>query len=128
MGSGLQRSRRQRLGAAGYRRGHWAEYWAMLWLRLHGYRVLAHRWRCHAGEIDIVAWRRGVLVAVEVKARPTVADGLLAIRPEQQQRLLRALETYAGRCTIAWESLRLDALVVVPWRLPMHLPDAWQQC
>ena len=114
-------------GGHGYRRGHRAEIWAAWWLRMKGYRILARCWRCPAGEIDLVAYRNGVLVAVEVKARPDIATGLESIRVTQQKRLATALEYFAHRRSGPWEGLRLDAMIICPWRLPHHLPDAWQR-
>lgn len=61
---------------AAERRGRRGEGSAALWLSLKGYRILASRVRTPFGGIDLVALRRGVLVIVEVKARPTLAAGL----------------------------------------------------
>ncbi len=36
-------------------RGRWAEWLAMVWLSCKGYRLLDHRARTAAGEIDLVA-------------------------------------------------------------------------
>lgn len=38
-------------------------------LERHGYRILARRYRCRRGEIDLVASGAGCLVFVEVRAR-----------------------------------------------------------
>ena len=51
------------------RRGHFAERTASWCLQLCGYRILARRWRCAAGEIDLIVKRRRQLVFVEVKYR-----------------------------------------------------------
>ena len=42
------------------RRGHFAERTAGWWLQLCGYRILARRWRCAAGEIDLIVKRRRI--------------------------------------------------------------------
>ena len=44
--------RRQR-----WRRGRRAEAWAVFWLRLKGYRILARNFRVPVGEIDVIADR-----------------------------------------------------------------------
>ena len=49
--------------------GRIAEAIAAFVLRLSGYRILARRWRCSAGELDIVARRGSTLAFVEVKYR-----------------------------------------------------------
>lgn len=38
-------------------------------LRYKGYKIAAQNWRCKAGEIDIIAWKKGVLSFIEVKSR-----------------------------------------------------------
>ena len=54
---------------AAEKRGRGAETLAAVWLRLHGWRILARRARVPGGEVDIVARRGRVLAFVEVKAR-----------------------------------------------------------
>ena len=100
-------------------------------LRLKGYRILARRYRCPAGEIDIVARRGGVLAIVEVKARPSVAAALEALTARQRSRLERAALAFlatgtAGIVPQSDFSLRFDLMVVTPWRWPRHLANAWQ--
>ena len=50
--------------------GKLAEFWARLWLRCHGYRILAANYRTgrgtHAGEIDIIAQKGDTIHFVEV--------------------------------------------------------------
>ena len=65
---------------AAYERGRYAERWAALLLRAKGYRILARGYRCRAGEIDIVARRGSLLVAVEVKARADLTAAAEAIQ------------------------------------------------
>ena len=43
-----------------------------------GYRILGHRLRTPYGEVDLAAWKGGVLVIVEVKARATYDAGAYA--------------------------------------------------
>ena len=58
-----------------YRFGHLAETLCVWSLRLRGYRVLARRFDARVGELDIIAWRAGVLAFIEVKARRAGDDG-----------------------------------------------------
>ena len=57
-----------------------AESRAAAFLIAKGYRILARRYRSPAGEIDIVARRRGTLIFVEVKAREKLDDAAEADR------------------------------------------------
>lgn len=109
------------------RRGHRAEALAAWWLRLKGYRIEARGFRAPAGEIDLIARRGRVLALVEVKARRSLEAAGEAIAPRQRRRIARAAEAYLQRRpALANLELRFDAVLIVPGRLPRHLPDAWR--
>ena len=109
------------------RRGQRAERHAALLLRLKGFRVLARRYRSPVGEIDIVARRAGLLLAVEVKARGDLATAAHAIDPRQQARIARATDHFlAANPSYASDRIRFDAILAAPGRLPRHIPDAWR--
>src|SRR6201997_1044885 len=77
-----------------FRTGISAESRAAAFLIAKGFRILARRWKCPVGEIDIVARRRTLLVFVEVKARERFDDAAEAVTPHQQQRLIAAAEAW----------------------------------
>ena len=82
-------------------RGRWAEWLAMVWLAAKGYRLLDHRARTAAGEIDLVARRGEYLVFIEVKARATRAEALDSIGPRQRGRITRAASIWrAGQAMV----------------------------
>ncbi|HSK40906.1 MAG TPA: YraN family protein [Arenibaculum sp.] len=114
-------------GHAARRRGRWAEALCRLALRLKGYRIVAAGRRSGLGEIDILARRGHVLAAVEVKARGDRLAAAEALREGQRRRIARAaLQFQASRPEFARLDLRFDAMLVVPWRWPRHVPDAWR--
>lgn len=118
-------SRRPRL--ARYHFGLWAEALCRLFLRLQGYRIIARRHKTPLGEIDIIALRGSVLAVIEVKARATRNEAALALRPRQRERLKRAAALFLGRHPrLANKAVRFDLMMVAPWRLPVHVPNAWQ--
>ena len=98
-----------------------------MWLIAKGYRILARRWKSPAGEIDIVARRRQLLVFVEVKARATLDGAAESILPRQRQRIAAAAEawlaTYADPKIV---DMRFDAILVAPGKLPRHIPAAFE--
>lgn len=106
-------------------RGRIAEWIAALYLIAKGYRILGHRVRTPFGEIDLAALKRGVLVIIEVKARATIAAGLEAVMPMQQQRLERAAQAAAGRWRLTALPMRFDVIIVGATLLPHHVPGAW---
>jgi len=110
-----------------FRLGRRAEALCVWYLRLRGYQVLARGFRAAVGEIDIVARRGGILAIIEVKARPTMAEAAAAVTPRQRQRIQRAAELFlASQPALAQLSLRFDAMLLAPWRLPVHVRDAWR--
>ena len=80
--------------------GRFAEELAAWHLRFRGYRIVARGFRSTVSEIDIVA-RRGL--------SDCAAGAFIQSRPA-----LSALDQ------------RFDVILVVPWKLPVHLGDAWR--
>lgn len=107
------------------RRGRVAEYAAMFFLMCKGYRILGHRLRTPYGEVDIAAWKAGVLVIVEVKARSSYDAGAYAVTPMAQQRIARAAQALAGRWRLTQAPIRFDLVVVGSSLLPRHQRAAW---
>ena len=106
--------------------GRRGEVVAALWLMAKGYRILGFRLRLRQGEIDLLAARRGVLAAVEVKARTTLEAALEAVTPAQRVRLRRALASFAARRPrYAAAELRIDLVALAPGRFPRHIRGAW---
>ena len=112
---------------AALRRGRLAESLAVWWLRLKGYRILGRDLRLGVGEIDILARRGRLLVAIEVKHRPDLLTAGEAIDQRSRERIARALSRWlAQHPELADLDLRFDAVLMVPGRWPRHLPDAWR--
>jgi putative endonuclease len=118
----MARSRR-----AAYRHGHVAEAAAACLLMAKGFRLLARRYKTPLGEIDLVVKRRGLIAFVEVKARATRREGLESVGPMAERRMIGAADLWLARNPDASGfDLRYDMVVVAPWRLPLHLPDAFR--
>jgi putative endonuclease len=121
-------------------RARYAEDLATAWYVRNGYQIVARNWRCPRGELDVVAWRAGVLVVCEVKARhdTTFGSPFEAITPRKLVRLRRAtallvaqLRQGAGSSRSGIENaflagsnfvkeVRFDAAAVVGGRLEMR--------
>jgi putative endonuclease len=108
------------------RRGRFAEWLAAAWLLAKGYRLLALRARTPYGEVDLAALHNGLLVVVEVKARPDLRRGLDAISAQQKRRLAHAAVTLSQRWRLASRRIRFDIVIVRPWAWPLHIRDAWR--
>jgi putative endonuclease len=115
--------------------GERGEAAAAAWLAARGWTILAHRWRCPYGELDLVALDPdNVLVAVEVKLRrgARAGDPLESVDRRRVARLRRALGRFrADAGTNRGEGTRMDLVSVRPageglWRLAHHRAiDAW---
>lgn len=109
-----------------FRAGTAAEGWAAALLIAKGFRILARRWKCPAGEIDLIARRRRLLIFVEVKAREQFADAEWSVTPRQRQRIVAAAEAWLARNPDERiRDMRFDAILVAPRRLPRHIPAAF---
>ena len=111
---------------AAFRTGLSAESRCAAWLIAKGYRIIARRYRSPAGEIDIIARRRGVTAFIEVKARATLDEAAYAITLRQRQRIIAAAAAWlAAHPKYGNDALRFDAMLVAPGRLPRHLTAAF---
>lgn len=108
-------------------RGRRAEWAAAVFLRLKGYRILARRAKTPVGEIDIVAARSKLVAFVEVKARQRRDEAAWALTPRQARRIARAAAYWlGGHPTFAQHDCRFDIVIISPYQMPLHLPDAFQ--
>jgi putative endonuclease len=108
------------------RGGRRAETLAAWWLRLKGWRILATRARTPVGEIDLVARRGRTLAFIEVKARASDDQALLALDDYRLRRVARAAEALAARYARADDTIRIDAIFMVPNRWPRHVENIWR--
>ena len=106
-------------------RGHWGESVAAWWLRLHGWRIVARRVKLRMGEIDLVAKRGRTIAFVEVKTRSRREDLDTAIHAWRLRRVAAAANALAPRFAQHGEDIRIDVILVAPFRLPLHIRNAW---
>lgn len=93
----MAQSRTQRSRSRSALPGAWAEQRALRLLRQRGWRLLASRWHCRWGELDLVVAKPGRLLVVEVKGRRRCgADGwgVAALGAGKRRRLARALSCW----------------------------------
>ncbi len=105
--------------------GRLGEIAAAWWLRLHGWRIVAQRVRTAKGEIDLIARPGRTLAFVEVKTRSTQAGLALAIDEFRLRRVAAAAGMLAPRYGAGADVIRIDVILVRPWRWPVHLPNVW---
>ena len=77
-------------------RGRRAETIVAWFLRLKFYRILARRYRTPVGEIDLIAKRGRTIAFIEVKQRPSEAEGLDAVTAKGRRRISQAAALWAA--------------------------------
>jgi putative endonuclease len=106
------------------RRGRLSEALAAAVLMAKGYRILGRRVKTRAGEIDIIAVKGKRLAFVEVKRRATREDAEAAVSARQAARIRRASDLWlAHRPRYHGHVFSFDVVLLVPGRLPRHIPD-----
>lgn len=109
------------------RRGHRGEWLAAMALRAKGFRIVARRYRTPVGEIDLIARRGDLIAIVEVKVRPTLVAAMEAVGRMSERRIEGAADLWLSRQPDhARLSIRFDLVAVLPWRWPVHVPDAFR--
>ncbi len=112
---------------AAFKLGLSAETRAAALLMAKGYRIAARRWRCAAGEIDIIARRGNLLIFVEVKARTKLDDAAYSVTGRNQRRVAAAASAWlAENPQDAMSDMRFDAILVAPRSLPQHIQGAFE--
>lgn len=97
--------------ARSYQAGLAAEDIAARDYQAKGGAILARRWRCPAGEIDLIIRMPDCIVFAEVKHRTGgIEDD--PVTPKQWRRLEAAAETYTVRAETGQRPLRFDLVVI----------------
>ena len=76
--------------------GDAGENYCAKYLKRHGYKILERNYRKPYGEIDIIAFKHGLLCFVEVKTRHegSLTQPYEAVDFRKQQRLIKAAQAY----------------------------------
>ena len=85
-------------------------------VRAAGYVVLAERFRCRQGEVDLICRHGETIVFVEVKTRRDLAfgGGAAAVTVRKQRTIARVAEAFLARASLQHLPCRFD-VVVVDW-------------
>ena len=89
-------------------------------------KIVTKNYRTRLGEIDIIALRRNTIIFVEVKKRSGLDKAAYAIRPAQQQRIIRGAEAFLQKHSDYQNcDVRFDAVLIsFPLRI-RHIKNAW---
>ena len=115
-------------GAKAHKRGHLAEYVALIHLMLKGYRILGFRLKMPQGEIDILAQKSTRLHLVEVKQRRSHEEAFETVSAIQQERLWQAgLALLEKKPRLRKLDLVIDLYTLAPGKLPRHQINAFEK-
>lgn len=94
-----------------------------------GYEILEVNYRYLKAEVDIIATKEDILVAVEVKTRSTPDFGNPQdfLKPAQIQRLVKAIDNYVNENNLDVE-VRFDIVAIIKNKLGTkveHIEDAF---
>ena len=98
-------------GARSHQAGLAAEDIAARAYQAQGGAVLARRWRCREGEIDLIVRLADCIVFAEVKHRVNAIEDD-PVTPKQWRRLEAAAETYILRAETGQTPLRFDLVLI----------------
>lgn len=74
--------------------GYLGEIISIIFLKLKGYKILAHRYKTRCGEIDIIAFKKDIVVFAEVKSRKNLEKCHMAIHHKQINRIKNASQIF----------------------------------
>lgn len=115
-------------GAKAHKRGHLAEYIALVHLMLKGYRILGFRLKMPQGEIDILAQKSRRLHLVEVKQRRSHEEAIETVSSIQQERLWQSgLALQEKKPRLRKLDLVIDLYTIAPGQWPRHQINAFEK-
>lgn len=107
--------------------GSAAEARAVQLLVRKGYRIVERNFRCHSGELDVVARDGDILVFVEVRSRASADHGhaLEAVDVRKQKQVARVAMHYIGLRDPVFQKSRFD-VVAITGDEEVLIQDAWR--
>ena len=108
------------------RHGILAEYLALAYLSLKGYRFITSRYKTKLGEIDLILRRGKTIVFVEVKARASRDAAAYAVHAKNQSRVVQASQLFMATHPVYQPyQVRFDVVLIAWYRKPHHLVHAF---
>lgn len=92
-----------------------------------GYQIVERNFRCHAGELDVIARDRGVLVFVEVRSRADARHGHAAemVDAPKQRQVARVAAYYLALRDPDHDQVRFDVVAITGGEIEL-IQDAWR--
>lgn len=107
------------------RLGRLAEWFAIIYMSLKGYRLLRHRYKCNAGEIDLIFKQGKEIVFCEVKFRRDANNLLYSVTQSQKNRIIKAAGFWMAQNKAVQLNARFDFIGLTLWQKPTHIKAAF---
>ena len=93
-----------------------------------GYKILERNFYTHFGELDIIAWKDGIIVFVEVKYRKSLKRGhpLEAVTKTKQQRIFKSAVYYLYKEGKENAACRFDVIGILDGSVT-HIENAFEE-
>ncbi|MFV1951976.1 MAG: YraN family protein [Nitrospinota bacterium] len=87
---------------------------AARFLKKMGYKIIERNFRCRIGEIDIIAFEKGVLIFIEIKTRTSdsFAPPQLSVNRLKQQKIINSALSYLVQKRITGIDCRFDIIAI----------------
>jgi putative endonuclease len=94
--------------------GCWGEEVAKKYLKSNGYKILAEHWTSRIGELDIVAYKSGFYIFVEVKTRSSQKFGPPeeAVTWWKREKLRKTAELFLLKNNLFNASWQIDVIAI----------------
>ena len=95
--------------------GRWGEKRAVNYLQSQDYTILNKNYQINIGEIDIIAYKEGQLIFIEVKTRRSLNYGLprTAVNFPKQDHIKRVAQYYLLEHSLPKMQLRFDVITII---------------
>ncbi|MCJ8323804.1 MAG: YraN family protein [Rhizobiales bacterium] len=107
------------------RLGRFAEWFVIVYMTLKGYRLLRHRYKCTAGEIDLIFKQGKQIVFCEVKLRRDASNLLYSVTQSQKNRIVKAAGFWMAQNKAVQLNARFDFIGLTLWQKPTHIKAAF---
>lgn len=102
--------------------GLFAEFIAGLFLTIKCYRVIAKRYKCHFGELDIIATKGSRIIFIEVKKR--TSHDTESISPKSAKRIYNSASYFLARNSkFTNYEMRIDLIQFNRFFVPKHFKN-----
>ncbi|MBL1421113.1 MAG: YraN family protein [Alphaproteobacteria bacterium] len=112
--------------------GRMAERFAIVFMLFKGYRCIALRYKCFAGEIDLIFKRGQTLIFCEVKYRADKDMLSHSVTAMQKKRIRHAAEFWLAQQKLPMRqgspvrhNIRFDFIGLTLWQKPIHIKNAF---